>query len=228
MLQNLIIGIPGMKGYGKSTYLKELVEDESSLVIVDTLGEHKDWCPECPGESIREQVEMLAEPPEEFRWSFMLNPSDSESHLDYLCKAAYRAGGMTFVLEEADYFSSANRDCEGMELLIRYGRHRGINLVWLCRNVVEVSRRLSSQTDVYVMFRTAEPLYIEKLAKRLSPELALEIQSLPRFHYLICQPGQSNEVVRGITRGSANALQEPTEAETQRAETDGPGGPRNP
>ena len=175
MLQNLIIGIPGMKGYGKSTYLKELVEGESSLAIVDTLGEHKEWCPECPGESIREQVEMLSEPPEEFRWSFMLNPSDSESHLDYLCKAAYRAGGMTFVLEEADYFSSANRDCEGMELLIRYGRHRGINLVWLCRNVVEVSRRLSSQTDAFVMFRTSEPLYIEKLAKRLSPELALEI-----------------------------------------------------
>lgn len=217
MLQNLIIGIPGMKGYGKSTYLKELVEGEESLVIVDTLGEHKEWCPECPGESIREQVEMLAEPPESFRWSFMLNPSDSESHLDYLCKAAYRAGGLTFVLEEADYFSSANRDCEGMELLIRYGRHRGINLVWLCRNVVEVSRRLSSQTDAFVMFRTAEPLYIEKLAKRLSPELALEIQSLPRFHYLICQPGQSTEVVRGVTRGT-HGSQSTTEKKEERAE----------
>jgi len=219
-LQNFIIGIPGMKGYGKSTYLKELVQDEPSLTIVDTLGEHKEWCPECPGESIREQVEMLAEPPEEFRWSFMLNPSDSESHLDYLCKAAYRAGGMTFVLEEADYFSSANRDCEGMELLIRYGRHRGINLVWLCRNIVEVSRRLSSQTDVYVMFRTAEPLYIEKLAKRLTPELALEIQSLPKFHYLICQPGQSSDVTRGITRGAASGLQQTSETQTERAETD--------
>ncbi len=60
---------------------------------------------------------MLAEPPEEFQWSFMLTPGQAEDHLDYLCKVAYRAGGLTFVLEEADYFSSPNRDTEGMELL---------------------------------------------------------------------------------------------------------------
>lgn len=215
MLQNLIIGISGVKGYGKSTYLRELVGDESSLAIVDTLGEHTDWCPVCPGDSLKEQIEMLAEPPEEFQWSFMLNPSDAESHLDYLCKAAYRAGGLTFVLEEADYFSSANRDCEGMELLIRYGRHRGINLVWVTRNLVEISRRMTSQTDVFVMFRTQEPLYIEKLAKRMTPEVALEIQNLPRFEYVICQPGQSSEMIHGVTRGELHGASPATETQTE-------------
>lgn len=203
-MQNLIVGIVGIKGYGKSTYLRELVADEGSLVVVDTLGEHMDWCPSCPAETLKEQVEMLAEPPEEFRWSFMLNPEDSENHLNFLAKAAYRAGGMTFVLEEADFFSRPNKDSQGLELLIRYGRHRGINIVWLARNPGEVSRRLTSQTDVFVLFKTSEPLFVDKLAKRLSPEIAAQITQLEKFHYLICEPGSSGqpgEIREGVTHG---------------------------
>lgn len=199
MSENIICGIGGQKGYGKSTFLRELVKDESSLVVVDTLGEHSDWCPECPAESLQEQVALLAEPPDAFQWSFMLKPGDAENHLDYLCKAAYRAGDMTFVLEEADYFSSANHDCDGMELLIRYGRHRAINLIWVTRNLSEISRRMTSQTDMFVLFRMSEPLYIDALAKRISPEVALRVEQLPKYEYLICQKGSENQPIHGRT-----------------------------
>ena len=93
-----------------------------------------------------------------------------------------------------------------MELLIRYGRHRGVNIVWLARNPGEVSRQLISQTDVYVMFRTSEPLFVDKLAKRLSPELAAEITQLPKFPYLISKPGETSQVVRGVTVGETASL----------------------
>jgi hypothetical protein len=197
--ENIICGIGGQKGYGKSTFLRELVKDESSLVVVDTLDEHADWCPPCPVDSIKEQVALLSEPPETFQWSFMLKPGDTEEHLNFLCKAAYRAGGLTFVLEEADYFSSANHDCEGMELLIRYGRHRAINLIWVTRNLSEISRRMTSQTDIFVLFRMSEPLYIDALAKRISAEVALEVEQLPMHEYIICQKGREAERIRGRT-----------------------------
>jgi hypothetical protein len=197
--QNVICGISGLKGYGKSSFLRELVRSENSLVIVDTLGEHSDWCPRCPGDSIREQVALLSEPPESFQWSFLLTPGKAEEHLDYLCKAAYRAGDLTFVLEETDYFSSANSDCAGVELLVRYGRHRGINLVWVTRNMSEISRRLTSQTDTFVLFRMTEPLYIDALSKRVSPEIALEVERLPQFEYIVFHKGAEGTPIRGRT-----------------------------
>lgn len=190
-----------MKGFGKSTFLRELVGDEQSLVVVDTLGEHAEWCPGCPAESMKEQVAFLSEPPESFKWSFLLNPQDPERHLDYLAKAAYRAGDLTFVLEETDYFSSANSDCEGVDLLTRYGRHRGINLVWITRNLAAISRQLTSQTDAFILFRTSEPLHIDALAKRISPEIAVEVSQLPRYEYIIVpKTGDEAAPMRGVTR----------------------------
>lgn len=198
-LQNVIAGISGQKGHGKSTYLRELVAEEKSLVVIDTLGEHREWCPECPGRSIAEQVEMLAEPPDAFRWSFMLAPDKAEEHLDWLAKAAYRAGDMTFVLEETDYFSSANSDAEGVDLLTRYGRHRGINLIWVTRNMAHISRQLTSQTDAFVLFRQSEPIYIDTLAKRVSPEAAAEVSQLPKYEYLIVPKSVEAPIIRGRT-----------------------------
>lgn len=196
--QNLIVGISGQKGFGKSTYLQELVGDENCLCVIDTLGEHREWCPSCPADDVGEMVEMLAEPPPSFKWSFLLDPTKAEDHLDYLAKAAYRAGDMTFVLEETDYFSSANADCAGVDLLTRYGRHRNINLVWVTRNMAHISRQLTSQTDVFVLFRQSEPLYIETLAKRVSPDVALQVEQLPRYEYIIVP---KSEDVSKITRG---------------------------
>lgn len=198
-LQNVICGISGQKGHGKSTFLRFLVGDEGSLVVIDTLGEHKEWCPRCPADSIEDQVALLAEPPESFKWSFMLSPRKAEEHLDYLLKAAYRAGGMTVVLEETDYFSSAQSDTEGVDLVTRYGRHRGINLVWVTRNLTHISRQLTSQTDTFVLFRTSEPIYVDALAKRISPEAALEVQRLPRYEYLIVPKTEEGEIIRGRT-----------------------------
>src|SRR5258708_999259 len=100
-LQNLIVGISGEKGAGKSTLLRQLAGEEPALALIDTLGEHDALFPVHPG-SPREQVLDLAEPPETFKWSFLLDPDHEVKHFNALCRAAYRSGDMTFAIEEVD------------------------------------------------------------------------------------------------------------------------------
>lgn len=212
-MQNVICGIAGMKGYGKSTYLQQLLQNDQCLALIDTLGEHSSWCPECPERNIAAQVRALASPPEKFRWSFRLPPGKAASAFNFLARAAYMAGEMTFAVEEIDYFSSANADEEGTELLVRYGRHRRVDLVWLTRNITDVSRRLTSQTDCYVFFRIQEPRYIESLGDRIGYEVAEEVAVLPKFHYLVCTR-DDGVIKRGVV--SPNGFMEaPNEQQRQ-------------
>jgi hypothetical protein len=196
-LQNLIVGISGEKGAGKSTLLRQLAGEEPALALVDTLGEHEAWCPRHPG-TPREQIADLAEPPDTFKWSFLLDPESAKTeaaHFNGLCRAAYRAGDLTFAIEECDRYSKAGSDLSGLKILYDYGRHKRVNVVWLTRNLVAVSRRLTSLTDVFYFFRQSEPLYVKGIEDRVGPEIALEVQNLPKFHYILCAKGQ--QPVRG-------------------------------
>ncbi len=197
-LQNLIVGISGEKGAGKSTLLQRLAGDEPSIALIDTLGEHETLFPVFPG-TPREQVLALAEPPETFRWSFLLDPDHEAKHFNALCRAAYRSGDMTFCVEEVDRYSSAVKDLPGLRIMYDYGRHRRINLLWLTRNLATISRKLTSQTDVFYFFRQNEPKYVKDLAERIgamgepypavADQLAQEILNLPKYSYVLAAKG---------------------------------------
>jgi hypothetical protein len=202
-LQNCIIGIAGMKGYGKSTYLKNNFENSHALALIDTLGEHSAWCPPCPEKDIEKQVEWLASPPDKFMASFMLNPelkdeNRDELHFNMLLKAAYMAGDMTLVIEEVDNHASANYLPPGLKIVVDYGRHRSLDIVWLTRNLPDVPRKLTSQTDIFVLFRQQEPLYLEKLGDRFPREVVDEVAKLPKFSYIIINPEVKEWSVRSL------------------------------
>lgn len=184
-IQNEIIGIAGMKGFGKSTFMKQTFSSEPAVALIDTLGEHADWFPRCPEPSIPGQVLYLASPPEQFQTSFILNPfGGGNAHFNALMKAAYLAGDMTLIIEEMDNYSRANSEEPGTKLIINYGRHRLVNLVWITRNLPAVSRLVTSQTDIFILFRQQEPIYLESMADRFTPEIVEQVAILPQFEYL--------------------------------------------
>lgn len=132
----------------------------------------------------------MAEPPEKFQWSFMLNPdfktdTNDELHFASLLKAAYMAGDMTLVIEEIDNHCSAQYTPPALKIIVDYGRHRSLDIVWLTRNLPDVSRKLTSQTDLWVLFKQSEPLYLKKLGERFSDEVVSAVESLPKFRYVI-------------------------------------------
>jgi len=188
-IQNSIIAVAGMKGHGKSTWLRANMTEERSLAIIDTLGEHRDWCPMCPAKEMDEQVRMLAEPPEHFQWSFMVSPHHKDEngnnlHFESLCSAAMLAGEMTLVIEEVDHYASANFISPSLQVLVDYGRHKLVNVVWLTRNLSVVPRILTSQTDLFVLFKQQEPRYLEAMEDRFTEEIVDAVEALPQFEYI--------------------------------------------
>lgn len=184
--RNYILGVFGRKNSGKSTFVSERAAGIPRLGVIDTLGEYSQIFPPCPG-ALPEQVLMLSQNQAPMQYSYLLPPQHFATAFNYLCKAAYMGGNLTLVIEEIDYFSKPNWNEEGLDLLIRYGRHRNVNVIYTVRNLGETSRRLTSQTDYYVAFRVTEPLYLDAIAERLSDDAALRIANLGEHEHIIVE-----------------------------------------
>jgi hypothetical protein len=87
-------------------------------------------------------------------------------------------GNLVFAIEECPYFSTANSQPRGLDLLSRMGRHSKIDLVWTAQRMAEVSRRHTSATDVFVLFRFDEPRDLDALADRCGSDVALKVSQL--------------------------------------------------
>ena len=175
-MQNRIIGIVGRKGSGKSTVLREIVSCQPRVVIFDTMAEHQS-----PNlfSSLDKCFAYLDRVERESFFHCAFRPTeDEEETLNELAEAAFDVGRLCFALEEVPWFSTAASQPEGLDLLSRMGRHRRVDLVWTAQRMAEVSRRLTSATDVFVLFSITEPRDLNTLAERCGPKVAGRVQDL--------------------------------------------------
>lgn len=201
-MRNRIIGIVGMRGHGKSTLLRELVDGASKMLIIDTLVEHSD-----PDEdALWKALPVLSnsyldaihkiETNKFDRHALLLPPVQDHQQIvfEYYCKAAFAAAvrykqPVFFVIEEADWFSNPNWENEGLTLLIQYGRHGPVNLIWTARNIGAVSRKLTSETDAYFLFHIQEPGWLDSLGERLGVDVADRVKLLQPQQYITVKTG---------------------------------------
>ena len=175
-MQNRIIGIVGRKGSGKSTVLQDIVSCHPRVVIFDTMAEHPS-----PNVffSLGKCLNYLDCVEREASFHCAFRPRESEEEtLDELAEAVFNAGRVCFALEEVPWFSMAASQPEGLDLLSRLGWHRGIDLVWTGQRMADVSRRLTSATDVFVLLATTEPRDLNALAERCGQGVASKVQDL--------------------------------------------------
>lgn len=67
--------------------------------------------------------------------------------------------------------------------IVRHGRHRRIGMLWTTQRLNEVSRTLTSLTDVWAGFSLSEPADLTALAQRCGREYAEKVSELPRFEW---------------------------------------------
>lgn len=175
-LQNKIVGLAGRKGSGKSTALPEIVACRSRVCILDVMCEH--YSPNIFYD-VGECLDYLARHANDRAFHCALRPQGSEEEaLNALAQTVFDIGDMCFAVEEVPWFSTANSQPEGLDLLTRMGRHRRVDLVWTAQRLAEVSRRLTSATDVFVLFAMTEPRDLDALSDRCGIEIASKVQQL--------------------------------------------------
>lgn len=175
-LQNRIVGIVGRKGSGKSTALQEVTCSQDRVVIFDVMAEH-----DSPNVfySLESCLSYLNRHVRDVFFHCALRPrSQEEETLNALAGAVFRMGNVCFAVEEVPWFSTPTSQPEGLDLIARMGRHRQVDLVWTAQRMAEVSKRLTSATDVFVLFLMTEPRDLNALSDRCGPEVAGKVQHL--------------------------------------------------
>ena len=85
---------------------------------------------------------------------------------------------MVFVVEEAPLVCKAGYMPPAFGKLVRTGRHRHLDLLWTAQRASEVSRTLTSATDIWVFYSQTEPRDLDAIAERCGREVAHQVAGL--------------------------------------------------
>jgi len=154
-MKNEVIFVSGQRGSGKSYWVQNFISKLSRFLIYDTLGEYE-------GAPRFEEIEDLLDYCERSGGGFLeaiydpLNPQD-DLNFSLFCRIARALGNIYVIIEEFDLFATPFSIPLELQALIKYGRHRGVNVLGVSRRPAEVSRLFTSQATRFILFRQIEP-----------------------------------------------------------------------
>ena len=105
-------------------------------------------------------------------------PDNLEQEFELVCGLALEHGPLLLAIEEAPLVCRANYLPPVFGKIVRTGRHRGIDLLWTAQRAGEVSRSLTSATDIFIFFSQTEPRDLDAIAERCGREVADQVARL--------------------------------------------------
>ncbi len=201
-IQNKIYSIIGHKGYGK-TKLTEVIICliNKPTVIADPRYQYE----EKPYRRFFKNVGhfrkyiMNRENIREFyrcRLELVVNGLDEEN-FDELAALVYKMKNMCFLVDEIDMFAPPTMTHKKyFYKLIHYGRHNQIDIVTTSRRSANISRNLTSQTDVTLYSRVREPNDKKYIANYLGKEFVSVAEKMPKFSFLLVDDNYKATVIK--------------------------------
>lgn len=180
----MLINFFGKRGSGKTTAIRGQLNDcRGPVVVLDVLGNFAN--PEYiqtkdASDGILKIAYYLENP--KTQKIIVVQCSDPDLCLDYICAALWDIGAGTLVLDEVDAFSPYGAPC--FDQVIRYGRNRNLDLITGCRRPAEISRNITAGANQIFAFQTQEPRDIDYFKTTLFGERAEQLIIMPKFHGL--------------------------------------------
>lgn len=175
-MKNYIILVLGMKGSGKTYFVKtKLLPRIKRYVVIDILDEYAGYC-------VRDFPEFL-EADRSGRSRIVCKFTD-DLDVTYALLYLWERGEITVVLEEVDQQAASFSINPALEQLIKYGRHRNLSIIGVTRRPFEITALLRSQADSVVTFRQGEPRDLVFLREAFGGDPGT-ISSLPPHHYAV-------------------------------------------
>ena len=152
----------GTLGSGKTSIAYHLTEPPlTRLVVVDTVREDRY---NSAGVVVYDPVH-LAELMEGERFRVVFRPQDKEA-VRWAFLLGYEKQNCTLLVEEISQYATAGQMCEGMEDVIRFGRHQNCRIVATTQRPADVHKLLVSQSEIYLgkLFETNDARYLRGLS----------------------------------------------------------------
>jgi DNA helicase HerA-like ATPase len=167
--QTLFLTILGMTGSGKSTLTREIIREYDRVLILDSMGEYDDIPNAIVREGANDCVNALLSLKDKPRWILDCLTLHDQEAFDILA-VAFEIPNILIVIEEASLYCDPHTLPDEIARLIRYGRKRGIHIIFIARRPSEINRELTAQSKLIVTFRQTEPIDIQYLKARMGAE----------------------------------------------------------
>lgn len=145
-MKNIIICIFGRKGSGKTTYVLNYIKRFKRVIIIDSLEEYNFFAVY----SILDLIKFLKANLNNEYYRVSYRPRDENDALFF--ETVYSLYNVTCIAEEADKYCSPHSIDIYFEKILKYGRHKSINVIAVSRRPAEISKTLTSQADGILTF----------------------------------------------------------------------------
>lgn len=155
------------------------------IVVIDTLGEYK-----VKGAKVFTEAAPLIEHIKKNRSFFVIAQFRKEAKRKFnrVCHAVELVKNILFIVEEVDYYISANYAPSGFDSLVRYGRHADVEMICVARRPQNMWRDLTANADFMYSCKVTEPRDVDYLSQceYIGKKGAQIISKLKRYEYVIC------------------------------------------
>lgn len=175
--KNRIVFILGQKGSGKSSYARQRVRELSRVIVLDPMSEYSDGV-------VFEDFPSLLEFMERNHLGQFRAICRFRSDEEYLkaIELCLMIGSMWIVVEELNYFITAQSKEKEFLQLFRFGRHYNVSIMAIAQRAAEVPKTFTSQADEIISFRQVEPRDLKYMSQisYIGSEGALRISLLEK------------------------------------------------
>lgn len=173
-MKNFIILVMGVKGSGKSFYVKnKILPLLPSYIVIDVLDEYN-------GFSVRSFEELLDSVNKKKK---IVCKFDDDLDTSFAFELIWEMGNTNLILEEIDIHADPRSIDPTLERIIKYGRHRNISMIGICRRPYELNTIFRSQADSVITFEQHELRDVEYLVKTFGAG-SEDIQRLGKYEHI--------------------------------------------
>ena len=193
MQDNRVVTILGRKRQGKTLLLGALIVRSRRVVALDPIGRFSlpAVCPTMPA--------VWAAVKADRRAAFRVRvPVRSVAEAETAVANAYGVGGCLLAIDELGLWWSASTDRGALFTAVMVGGNRGLDIAANVRRPAEFPRAFTSQTDVWCIFNTQEPLDLAYIRQATRPDIADVCRTLPRLSFVQYVCGEGGYTIRKL------------------------------
>ncbi|WP_331773812.1 AAA family ATPase [Sulfurospirillum sp. 1612] len=199
--QNKIITVIGHKGYGKTALTEALMLMYNKPTIIadprfqystfqnrrlsfQSVGKFRKW------------IYNTANFKVFYKYKLELIVNAFDDTFDELASIVAQMRSLMFVVDEVDMFLDPRATKKNsLNKIIQYGRHHEIDIISTSRRPANISRNLTSQTDIFYFSRLREPTDKLYIKQAIGAEYVSLVENLDRFSFLEFEDEEHHKII---------------------------------